>query len=174
MGGTAQASATAFTAPITSAIFAQGAQQISSDIANTTTTVAAIETSGTEQAISAQIPKPFGFSGGGIVPGFALGGIVSAAGGMIVGGGGVPAILHPREMVLPAHISEAVQGMANSGGRGNNVNSVSHGPTNVNYSPTINTGRATISRSEFSSMLAGHLPSVVGDVRTMIRQGWRP
>jgi len=48
---------------------------------------------------AAKIVQPFGFSGGGIVP--------SAAGGMISGGG--LAILHPREMVLPANLSEGVQ-----------------------------------------------------------------
>lgn len=50
---------------------------------------------------------------------FARGGIVpSAAGGMIVGGaginGGMLSILHPEEMVLPAHISQSVQRMANA------------------------------------------------------------
>ena len=45
--------------------------------------------------------------------------ILSAAGGAIVpddvmGGGGTLSILHPREMVLPAHISEMVQDMAAS------------------------------------------------------------
>jgi len=44
----------------------------------------------------------FGFERGGIVP--------SAAGGMIVGPGhGTLAMLHPREMVLPAHLSTGIQ-----------------------------------------------------------------
>ena len=38
---------------------------------------------------------------GGVIP--------SAAGGMVLGGGGSFAILHPREMVLPAHLSEGIQ-----------------------------------------------------------------
>lgn len=45
---------------------------------------------------------------GGIIP--------SAAGGMVAPGGGTLALLHPREMVLPAHISQTVQNLANSGG----------------------------------------------------------
>jgi hypothetical protein len=63
----------------------------------------------------------FGFERGGIVP--------SAAGGMIVGPGhGTLAMLHPREMVLPAHISGGLQRMV----------SAATGPTashnvNVNY-----------------------------------------
>lgn len=49
---------------------------------------------------------------------FAGGGIVSAAGGMVVGGGaygGIPAILHAREMVLPRYLSEGFQRMLGSG-----------------------------------------------------------
>jgi hypothetical protein len=63
----------------------------------------------------------FGFARGGIVP--------SAAGGMIVGPGhGTLAMLHPREMVLPANISSGLQRMVGS----------ATGPTashniNVNY-----------------------------------------
>jgi hypothetical protein len=50
------------------------------------------------------------FEHGGIVP--------SARGGWAVPnfGGGMPAILHPREMVLPADISEGLQGMIRGGG----------------------------------------------------------
>jgi hypothetical protein len=63
----------------------------------------------------------FGFERGGIVP--------SAAGGMIVGPGhGTLAMLHPREMVLPAHISGGLQRMV-SGGTGPTA---SHN-VNVNY-----------------------------------------
>ena len=48
------------------------------------------------------------FAGGGVVP--------SAARGMVLGGRGTLAILHPREMVLPAHLSEGIQS-AIAGGR---------------------------------------------------------
>jgi hypothetical protein len=49
-----------------------------------------------------------GFAGGGVVP--------SAARGMVLGGRGTLAILHPREMVLPAHLSDGIQS-AIAGGR---------------------------------------------------------
>jgi len=57
-------------------------------------------------------PSIFGttFAGGGIVP--------SAAGGMVVGksnGNGIPSILHPKEMVLPAYLSEGFQNMLDKG-----------------------------------------------------------
>jgi hypothetical protein len=55
---------------------------------------------------ASQEVQPLGFSGGGLVP--------SAAGGMIAPGG--LSILHPREMVLPAHLSEGVQNLINRGG----------------------------------------------------------
>jgi len=59
-----------------------------------------------------------------ILPIFALeqGGIIpSAEGGMIMGGGSLArggrlAVLHPREMVLPRHLSDAVQGMTEGNG----------------------------------------------------------
>ena len=75
--------------------------------------------------LSALLPfalAPFGFESGGIVP--------SAAAGMITpsGSGGMPAILHPREMVLPARISEGVQRMVASGsGRSEGSGSESNG-----------------------------------------------
>jgi len=53
---------------------------------------------------------PFGFSGGGIVP--------SASGGMVVPGGGSFAIVHPQEMILPAHLSKGVQNAINGGSFG--------------------------------------------------------
>jgi hypothetical protein len=54
---------------------------------------------------ASQEVQPLGFSGGGLVP--------SAAGGMISPGG--LSILHPREMVLPAHLSEGVQNIIDRG-----------------------------------------------------------
>lgn len=62
-------------------------------------------------AIATQIDTTshlFGFESGGIVP--------SAAGGMVLGGSATFAILHPREMVLPAPLSEGIQS-AIGGGR---------------------------------------------------------
>lgn len=49
-------------------------------------------------------------AGGGVVP--------SAAGGMVLGGRGTLAILHPREMVLPAPLSEGIQSAISHGGLG--------------------------------------------------------
>ena len=120
------------------------------------------------------------FAAGGIVPGFAAGGIVpSAQGGMVAGGiGGTLALLHPREMVLPAHISEGVQSMI-AGGRAGNVNSSNSNTANLNYSPTINTGSrgragTGMTRSEFSQLLSLHSGALLGEARNMTRSGWRP
>ncbi|MHB8382324.1 MAG: hypothetical protein ACYDC3_08280, partial [Candidatus Binataceae bacterium] len=61
-------------------------------------------------------PSALGFhaAGGGVIP--------SAAGGMVIGGGygGFPAILHPREMVLPRYLSEGFQHMLGQGGDAGN------------------------------------------------------
>jgi hypothetical protein len=110
----------------------------------------------------------FGFSGGGVVP--------SAAGGMVVGGGlrggGMISILHPKEMVLPAHLSQGVQAMINHGnaGAGNGgVNSAT-----MNYSPTINMQGGKMSRSDFNTMLNSQSSSMIGEARNLVRRGWRP
>jgi hypothetical protein len=117
-----------------------------------------------------QIPKPFGFSGGGIVP--------SAAGGMVVGGltsgRGQLSILHPQEMVLPAHLSKGIQGLINGTGPGGNSFSA-----NLNYSPTINTasrgrGGTGMTRGEFGQMMSQHGGALLGEARNMVRSGWRP
>ncbi len=74
-------------------------------------------------------PELFGFKleRGGVIP--------SAAGGMMVGGlgGGVPAILHAREMVLPSHLSQGIQNMIGSGRGGNqgDVHMHFHGPADA-------------------------------------------
>jgi hypothetical protein len=73
-------------------------------------------------------------SSGGIIPSFASGGLVySAQAGWSVGshgGGGVPALLHSKEMVLPAHISEGLQEMISSGG-GGGAHLHFHGPADA-------------------------------------------
>ncbi|MBV9828533.1 MAG: hypothetical protein JO001_23135 [Alphaproteobacteria bacterium] len=65
----------------------------------------------------------FAFAGGGIVP--------SAAGGWALPNfaGATPALLHSREMVLPAPISEGLQGMIAQGGRGGDMHLHFHGPS---------------------------------------------
>ena len=58
--------------------------------------------------------------------GLAKGGIVpTAAGGWVVPhfqAGGILSVLHQREMVLPPHISEGLQGMITRGGGGHTFN----------------------------------------------------
>lgn len=72
----------------------------------------------------------FSFGGGGIVP--------SAAGGWAVPNlaGATPALLHAREMVLPADISQGLQGMIAAGGGGEaHFHAHFHGPSDA---PSVN------------------------------------
>ena len=65
----------------------------------------------------------FSFAGGGIVP--------SAAGGWALPNftGVRPALLHAREMVLPAPISEGLQQLIGQGGSGGDMHLHFHGPS---------------------------------------------
>jgi hypothetical protein len=72
---------------------------------------------------ASQEVQPLGFSGGGLVP--------SAAGGMISPGG--LSILHPKEMVLPARISEGMQNLINNGGAEANGGQGQGGDTHIHY-----------------------------------------
>jgi hypothetical protein len=101
---------------------------------------------------------------------YAGGGVVSAAGGMVSGRAQL-AILHDKEMVLPKHLSEGVQNMISRHGTegGNRSSSAS-----INYNPTINTGRSSMSRAELGSLLSSHSSTLIGEARNMIRRGWRP
>jgi hypothetical protein len=176
--GGAAASAATTTAPIVSAITATSAAQTgattAATAANTAATTAqtaaltgAIAAQTATEAAAMQIPKPLGFARGGIVP--------SAAGGMVAGGvGGTLAILHPREMVLPAHLSEGVQRMINGPNSGGNSSNA-----NINYNPTVNVasrgrGGTGMTRAEFSQMLSTHSGGLLGEARNMARSGWRP
>jgi hypothetical protein len=71
----------------------------------------------------------FAFAGGGIVP--------SAAGGWALPNfaGAQPALLHAREMVLPAPISEGLQAMIGSGGGAQHFHAHFHGPADA---PAVN------------------------------------
>ena len=76
----------------------------------------------------------FGFLGG--LFAFARGGIVpSAAGGWVLPNfaGMTPALLHAREMVLPASISEGLQGMiaSGAGGASSDLHLHFHGPSDA-------------------------------------------
>jgi hypothetical protein len=141
-------------------------------VASTTAIVGAISTSSAAEVVATDVGHPsllgFSMAGGGIIP--------SAAGGMTVGGtGGSLAILHPKEMVLPANISQGVQQMVASGNAGGGGGNNAH----LNYSPTINTasrsrGGTGMSRGEFSQMMSTHSGAMMGEARNMIRSGWRP
>src|SRR5579885_861132 len=119
----AATSAATTAAPITAAIATQtgtltaATTALGTTLATTITTgdTAIVTAINTSAAINAVTPKPFGFALGGIVP--------SAAGGMVVndGRGGQLSILHPQEMVLPAHISNGMQAMINKQSFGHNV-----------------------------------------------------
>jgi hypothetical protein len=75
------------------------------------------------------------FSWAGGLLGFARGGVVpSAAGGWALPhfAGAQPALLHAREMVLPAHISEGLQSMiGGGGGGGSHFHAHFHGPADA-------------------------------------------
>jgi hypothetical protein len=92
----------------------------------------------------------FSFANGGIVP--------SAAGGRAVPNfaGATPALLHAREMVLPADISQGLQGMIAGGGAGDaHFHAHFHGPADA---PSIN------------RWFRDNLKSNAGAVRDLFRQ----
>jgi hypothetical protein len=99
------------------------------------------------------------FSWVGGLLGFARGGIVpSAAGGWALPNfaGATPALLHAREMVLPADISQGLQGMIASGGAGDaHFHAHFHGPADA---PSI------------SRWFRDNLKSNAGAVRDLFRQ----
>lgn len=158
ISGAIATSATAQTAAI-----ATSATAITGAIATSTAVISGAVLTG---AANPEI-MGFKFSGGGVVP--------SAAGGMTVGGTGATlAILHAKEMVLPAPISQGIQNMISNGGGNTSSNSA-----NLNYSPTINAqgrgrGGTGMSRSEFAQMMALHSGAMLGEARNMVRSGWRP
>lgn len=111
------------------------------------------------------------FEHGGIVP--------SAQHGMIVGGrGGQLGIVHPREMVLPAHLSDGIQNLINQGvasraPMGGGSSSVTNSPV-LNYSPSITGYHPYRSRSDFEGLLRSHGDVLSGYVKELIRNNWRP
>jgi hypothetical protein len=136
--------------------------------ANATAITGAISVSTGAEVIATDVGHPsfLGFSAakGAVIPSFGAGGLV---------GGGSLSILHPREMVLPAHISEGIQRMFGGVGHGS-VNNAS-----LNYAPTINTGSrgrggTGMTRSEFSQMLSLNSGAMLGQARSMMNSGWRP
>jgi hypothetical protein len=164
--------ATATTTGISTAIATMATTVSAAITASTTAIVGAITTSSTVEdtllvGLNAK-PSVLGttYAQGGIVP--------SAAGGMVVGGtGGSLAVLHAKEMVLPAPISQGIQQMISRGTNGGT------NQANLSYSPTINTGSRSrggtgMTRSEFVQMLSNHSGSMMGEARNMLNRGWRP
>jgi hypothetical protein len=167
--------ATATTTGISGAIATLGATMDATAIASTTSIVSAITAAATaEDVLLAALnvkPSALGFT-------YASGGIVSAAGGMTVGGVGTQmAILHSQEMVLPAPISRGLQQMIARGQTGGGDSNTSN-MANLNYNPTINArpgrGGSGMSRGEFSTMMGLHSGAMLGQARNMMRNGWRP
>lgn len=157
---------TASTTAITAAIASSTSVLVGALSGLATILTTAIEQTGatTDVLLGAIAVKPeaLGFS-------YAGGGVVSAAGGMVSGRAQL-AILHNKEMVLPQHLSEGVQNMISKHGpEGSRSNSA-----NLTYSPTINTGRSSMSRAELGSLLSSHSSTLIGEARNMIRRGWRP
>lgn len=123
-GGGAQAAQIAAITANTTALAANTAALLGS--ATASTAGGALSAAGSAGGILGGFKTVFGwlgFSGGGIVP--------SAAGGWSLPSfaGAQPAMLHSQEMVLPADISQGLQGMIRSGGAGDvHVHNHFHGP----------------------------------------------
>ncbi len=65
--------------------------------------------------------------------------LISAEKGAVVGGSNALAVLHPREMVLPAHLSEGIQGMIGGRtGQTDNSGQSRGGTTNLHYYAPVN------------------------------------
>lgn len=133
-----------------------------------------INTTATTANSTAQTAAAAGSGIGGILKGIPLlgmlfekGGIVpSAAGGMISGGG--LSILHPREMVLPAHLSVGLQNMIDRGHANNNQ----AGPT-LNYNANVTGYHPYASKAAFDALLRQHGNALMGHVENAVRNGWR-
>lgn len=97
--------------------------------------------------------------------GFEKGGVVSAAGGMIAGGG--LSLLHPREMVLPAHLSIGLQNMIDRG-QGGSSNS-----TTLNYNANVTGYHPFESRTAFRSALDSQFAQMSRFVGHAARSGFR-
>lgn len=190
--GVSSLAGTASAVSTTAAIATQTGTLVASQATSTAAIVSAITTSA---AVQAAVPKPLGFSGGGIVPSAFEGSVIpsaagghligshhhrmhipSAAGGMTVndGLGGQLMIGHPQEMMLPADISRGMQNLIRNGGAGSTTNNSSGGNHTFNYAPQIS-GRfgSGFSSSEVSGMLRAHSGEFEGYARNMVRNGFR-
>jgi hypothetical protein len=164
MSGTGAAQITAVTAN-TTALAASTTAMATLTAALTAATAAEATTAGASLAGGGAAAAGAVAGGGGLLAwlggllGFAEGGIVpSAAGGWAVPNlaGATPALLHAREMVLPADISQGLQGMiAGGGGGGAHFHAHFHGPADA---PAI------------SRWFRDNLKSNAGAVRDLFRQ----
>ncbi|HWB50171.1 MAG TPA: hypothetical protein VG651_13755 [Stellaceae bacterium] len=140
-GGAAAATQAAAITANTTALGASTSAMAALTAALTGTTAAATTGAGATLAGGAATTAGAAAGGGGLFPwigglfGFAKGGIVpSAAGGWAVPNlaGATPALLHAREMVLPADISQGLQGMIAAGGAGDaHFHAHFHGPADA-------------------------------------------
>jgi hypothetical protein len=85
-------------------------------------------------------------AGGGIIPSAARGWHVPS-----FQGGGIPSILHAKEMVLPANISEGLQSMIAGGGGGHTFN-------------------LNVSAMDGASVMR-HVPALVASINQALRNG---
>jgi len=144
--GASTTALTALTAALTGATAAAGTSAGASLAGGATAAGAAAGGSG----LFSWLGGLFSFDRGGIVP--------SAAGGWALPNfaGATPALLHAREMVLPADISQGLQGMIASGGAGDaHFHAHFHGPADA---PSIN------------RWFRDNLKSNAGAVRDLFRQ----
>jgi hypothetical protein len=101
---------------------------------------------------------------------FEKGGIVSMQSGGLTGSGMTIGLLHPREMVLPSHITSGLVDMIGAGMRNNISNNAV-----LNHNPTINVnGGSTMTRQQFETVLRTHGDALLGHARNLVRNGWSP
>lgn len=154
-----------------------GAKVVGQAVESSHTGAVAVDTAATQAHSAAQATSSGGSIIGGVLKAipfiggfFERGGIVSAAGGMVNDGrGGRLAVLHPREMVLPARISEGVQRMIDSGAPPSSTSSsVTNAPV-FNYNSNVTGYHPYSSRSGFESMLRTHGGAMRAWVENMAR-----
>jgi hypothetical protein len=86
----------------------------------------------------------------------------------MISGGGL-SILHPKEMVLPAHLSTGLQNMIS---RQQYTNNNQPGAV-LNYIANVTGYHPYASRSAFDALLRQHGNALMGHVENAVRNGWR-
>jgi hypothetical protein len=103
--------------------------------------------------------------------------VPSAAGGMKVddGRGGTLAVIHPREMVLPADLSDGVQNMIhNTASGGNRSGGGGSNTTTLNYNANVSGYHPFATRSSFEGLMRRNSNSMMRWAENAARNGWRP